>query len=325
MEFLQTTCEICPHHCRLTLDQRGICRVRVNVGGSVKLTTYGEVCALHLDPVEKKPFYHLLPGTQILSLGTAGCNLRCEACQNASISQVGTCAGGVRLPPEQVPLLARERGAAWVAYTYTEPLVSYEYLLDCCKAVHAAGLRNALVTAAYINPAPLEELLPFVAAANVDIKSFSEAFYRRHCGGSLEPVLEALKQMRRAGVHLEITQLVIPSLNDDEAQFRDLAAWIGQELGVEIPLHFSRFFPAHRLLHLDPTPLETIRRAVEIARECGLAHVYAGNIAPDAEVSTLCAACGAPLLERGGRQLLENRLEGGCCPRCRAPLYGIWN
>ncbi len=325
MKNLQVTCAVCPHRCRLSPGQRGLCRVRANEGGRVALTTYGEVCALHLDPVEKKPFYHLMPGEAVLSIGMPGCNLRCEGCQNAVISQVGSCADAARLRPERVPVFALEQDARWVAYTYTEPLVSYEYLVDCCTAVQHAGLRNALVTAAYVNPEPLEKLLPLISAANVDVKSFSDAFYRQHCGGSLDPVLDALKMMRGAGIHLEITQLVIPGMNDDEAQFRGLADWVNRELGSEIPLHFSRFFPAHRLLYARSTPLETLERAVEIARECGLIHVYTGNALFDVPKVTVCAQCRAPLVVREGFRLVENRLKDGCCPDCRAPLYGVWS
>ncbi len=317
-------CGLCPHLCRLAPGETGRCRVRRNVSGKVESTVYGLPCAVHLDPVEKKPFYHVTPGCDILSIGMPGCNLRCAACQNASISQSGATDRCRRLAPRDVPELARGGAAGWIAYTYTEPLVAHEYVRDCASAARDAGLRNAMVTAAYVNAAPLTKLLPLIDAANVDLKAFSNDFYRAVCGATLPPVLRALRAMRDAGVHLEITHLVIPTLNDSDRQFDLLSRWIVKNLGAEIPLHLSRFFPAWRLAHLPCTPPETLSRAVRIASGNGLRHVYTGNVVDDENAATRCAECRAPLLIRNGWKLVENRLNNGCCPSCKTPLYGIW-
>lgn len=317
-------CPVCPHHCRLAPGQSGRCHIRRNEGGVLRLVVDRHPCALHVDPMEKKPFYHVLPGAPILSVGTPGCNLRCAACQNASISQTADPGDLMTLTPGALVATAQAQQSAWIAYTYTEPLVAYEYLRDCAIAAHAAGLRNAIITAAYINPPPLRALLPLIDAANVDLKAFSNDFYRRVCGATLPPVLRALRIMRDAGIHLEITHLVIPGLNDAEPQTRLLAQWIVRRLGPDIPLHISRFFPAWRLRDLPPTPVATLLRAADIAREEGLRYVYPGNLSADEQTTTHCPGCHAPLIIRRGWHVLENHLRGGTCPVCATEIYGIW-
>ncbi|MBT8046098.1 MAG: AmmeMemoRadiSam system radical SAM enzyme, partial [Pontiella sp.] len=278
-----------------------------------------------IDPVEKKPLYHFLPGSPILSIATAGCNLHCKQCQNWQISQSGGRASDTNVLPEAMAALALERKCPAIAYTYTEPLVSYEYTYDCCKAAAEKGLRNVLVTAAFINPDPLKAICKYVDAANVDLKSFSNDFYRDICDAQLQPVLTALKTMKESGVMLEITNLIIPTLNDTEEETKQLCAWVVENLGDETPLHFSRFFPQNELKHLPPTPIETLLRAREIAIEAGLQFVYLGNMSSVEAESTWCPECGKLLIERSGYTIINNLPADGSCPECSAQIHGIWS
>jgi len=282
---------------------------------------YGAPCAVALDPVEKKPLAHFLPGRTLLSLGTAGCNLRCRNCQNASISQVPPDAvPSVALSPEAAVALAKREGACGIAYTYTEPLVAFEYVLDCAAAAREAGLANVLVTAGFVNPGPLARLVPFLDAANVDLKTMDDARLRENSGVPLAPVLATLRALARSPVHLEVTDLVIPGFNDAEGDLEAWCAFVAGELGEETPVHFSRFFPCHLLRDRPPTPPATLERAADIARRHGLRHVYLGNL--DREETVFCAACGARLLVRRGYAVLANRLRAGACPDCGKPLAG---
>lgn len=320
-------CTICPKRCRIPPGYSGECRIRVNLDGHLVASTYARPCAVHVDPMEKKPLFHFFPGQPILSVATAGCNLHCKFCQNAEISQANPEeVSAYTLQPAELPELAAKHACRHVAYTYTEPIVSYEYTLDCCKAARAAGLRNVLVTAGYINEEPLRALLPYVDAANVDIKSFSDAYYRDVCSATLEPVLRTILIMKQAGVHIEITNLIVPTLNDGDADLGKLCAWMRDQAGAEVPLHFSRFFPLYRMTHLPPTPVETLLRAREIARKTGLKHVYVGNVeVPDGE-TTFCANCGARLIVRERYVIRENRMTAaGACPDCGKKVYGVWS
>ncbi len=322
---MDVQCELCPKGCVIAPGQSGECRIRVNADGALRAVTYGHPCSVHVDPVEKKPLFHFLPGTRILSLATVGCNLHCRNCQNWEISQENPeNAPAYRLPPEEIPALARRHECLSVAYTYTEPLVYYEYTLDGCAAGRRAGLRNALVTAGYANREPLERLCRVVDAANIDLKAFSETFYRDVCGATLQPVLNALVLTKSMGVLVEVTNLVIPTLNDGEDQIRPLCRWIARNLGRETPLHFSRFSPRYRMKNLPPTPAATLERAREIAREEELRFVYIGNLLSPGGEDTFCPGCGKPLVERRGYQVLANRIREGRCPGCGAKVYGIW-
>lgn len=314
-------CTLCPHHCALEEGRTGFCRARANIGGSVKPLAYGRPCSIAMDPMEKKPLFHFFPGETILSLGSGGCNLHCRNCQNASISQVSPLRLPMRdLPPKKLPALMRANGTRHVAYTYNEPLVAYEYVLDCARAVKESGGCNVLVSAAYIERKPLEVLLPFIDAANIDLKAYSDQFYRSNCGASLAPVLESLKLIRKFPVSLEVTNLLIPTLNDSPEIIASLARFVRNELGEETPLHFSRFFPCHQLAHLPETPEVLVTRAVEIARAEGLKHVYRGNSCYDDD--TCCVSCGAHLIARRRYAIISNNLENGRCPACGAPMYG---
>jgi len=268
--------------------------------------------------------FHFLPGTGILSLATVGCNLHCKNCQNWEISQENPeNVPASELPPDQVPALAREQSCLSVAYTYTEPLVYYEYTLDCAMRAREAGLKNVIVTAGYLNEDPLKKLYPYIDGAKIDIKSMSDQFYREICDASLGPVLNACVLAREAGVLLEPTNLVIPTLNDRDSDFRKLARWIVSNLGAETPLHFSRFFPQYQMQNLPPTPAETLVRARDIARDEGLCYVYIGNLSLPGAENTYCPACGRLLVERHGYTVTQNAVSNGKCP-CGKDIAGIW-
>jgi pyruvate formate lyase activating enzyme len=318
-------CKLCPKSCVIEPGQSGECRVRVNVGGKLLAVTYGHPCAVHVDPVEKKPLFHFLPGTGILSIATVGCNLHCKFCQNWEISQANPeDTPAAELPPEQVARLATQADCRSVAYTYTEPLVFYEYTLDSCRHVRQAGLRNVLVTAGYANEKPWRRLCEFVDAANIDLKAFSEEFYRDICGATLKPVLNAMVVSKSLGVEVEVTNLIVPTLNDSDKLLRDLSRWMVQNLGRETPLHFSRFFPHFQMKNLPPTSAETLDRAKQIAESEGLHHVYIGNITRPGGEDTFCPGCRKTLVRRRGFFVLENRIQAGRCPDCQQEIYGIW-
>ena len=318
-------CPICPKGCQLVLGETGDCRVRKNIGGGIVCTTYALPCSMNIDPVEKKPLFHFLPGLPILSVATTGCNLHCKQCQNWQISQAESFAPPMsEVLPEGIVQMAKKRGCPAIAYTYTEPLVSYEYTYDCCKAAAKEDIKNVFVTAAYINPGPLRDICQYVDAANVDLKSFSDDFYREVCDASLAPVLKALRIMKEYGVMLEVTNLIIPTLNDSEGETKELCDWVAKHLGVETPLHFSRFFPQNQLKHLPPTPVNTVLRACEIARSAGLQYVYVGNMQSDECENTYCPDCGKLVIERHGYVIRKNRVASGVCPDCHARIPGVW-
>ncbi len=300
--------------------------MRENIGDKIRCTTYAQPCSFSIDPIEKKPLYHFLPGSPIFSMATAGCNLHCKQCQNWQISQVGTSfSKRADVYPEDIARMAIEHDCPSIAYTYTEPLVSYEYTYDCCKAAAEQGIKNALVTAAFINPEPLRRICQYVDVANVDLKAFSDVFYRNICDARLQPVLKALTVMKECGVLLEVTNLLIPTLNDSEEETRQLCEWVVEHLGNQTPIHFSRFFPQNKLKHLPPTPEETILSARQIAIEAGLHFVYVGNMSDGAGENTWCPNCETLLIQRRGFEVLNNVLENGCCPTCAAPIHGLWN
>ncbi|MFC1672269.1 AmmeMemoRadiSam system radical SAM enzyme [Planctomycetota bacterium] len=323
---MTVVCELCPKSCSIRPGQSGDCRIRVNVDGTLTAVAYGFPSAIHVDPIEKKPLNHFLPGTDIFSIATVGCNLHCKNCQNWELSQRNPeDAKAVSLPPGRIPEVAKKNGCVSVAYTYSDPMAYYEYTLDSCVKVREQGLRNVLVTAGYINEKPLRELCRYVDAANVDLKAFSEKFYRDICEGTLKPVLNSLVVMKSMGVIVEVTNLLIPTLNDRDEDIKALCRWIGQNMGRETPLHFSRFFPHYRLQNLPATPSETLVRAREIARAEGLRHIYIGNIIIEDSGNTYCPSCRQLLVRRKRYQVLENKLNRGTCPSCKAEVYGTWD
>ena len=272
-------CQLCPHHCHITDGKTGICRSRRNDGGALMSEVYGKPCALAIDPIEKKPLYHFHPGTTCLSLACTGCNFRCLNCQNHDISQVAPDAvNHYELSPEEVVALCKKHKCPGIAYTYTEPLTYIEYIIDTARLAHEAGLWNILVTAGYVCQEPLADLLPYLDAANIDLKSFSDDIYMKVSGGHLQPVLDTILAMHEAGVWVELTNLVIPGINDDLDMIRQMCRWIADNGMAEQPLHFSRFFPRFKMQDIPPTSIETLKAAKRIAEKEGIKHVYLGNV-----------------------------------------------
>jgi pyruvate formate lyase activating enzyme len=311
--------------CLIEPGQSGECRVRVNVDGVLRTVVYGFPCSMHVDPVEKKPLFHFLPGTGILSLATVGCNLHCKNCQNWEISQANPEESqAVNCPPKKLVALAVENRCLSIAYTYTDPIVYYEYTYDSAKLAREKGIRNVLVTAGYVNAEPWKRLLEFIDAANIDLKGMTEDFYRRVCSATLKPVQNALVLAKAAGILLEVTNLLIPTLNDKPEQIGRLVRWIRANLGAVTPLHFSRFFPRYEMRHLPPTSPKTLDLAREIAAAEGLKYVYIGNIASKQGQNTYCPGCKGLLIDRVGYTVRQNRLKQGNCPDCNTQIYGVW-
>lgn len=318
-------CELCPKRCRISEGQSGDCRARIAIDGELRAVTYGKPCAVHIDPIEKKPLFHVMPGTRILSLATAGCNLHCKHCQNWTISQVGPeDIQSIDLPPERVVSTALVQECRSIAYTYTDPVIFFEYALDTSSAARAKGLLNVTVTAGYINREPLEALCKVIDASNTDLKAFSDTFYRDVCEGTLKPVLDSLVTMREHGVWIEVTNLVIPTFNDDLGMIRRMCRWILKNLGESTPVHFSRFHPMYKIRNLPPTPVEFLMTARKEALEIGLHYVYVGNVLGTDAENTFCPSDGTTLIRRRGFAILENRLVNGTCPKCGQRIPGIW-
>jgi len=286
---------------------------------------YGNPCAVQVDPIEKKPFYHFLPTSAAFSIATAGCNLRCLYCQNWTISQFPPEeTDNVDLPPEGVVRAAVRSNAPVIAYTYSEPTAFYEYMLATARLAREAGLRSVVISAGFINPEPLRELCQTVDAIKIDLKGYDQDFYRKVCSAELEPVLEAIRTIHRAGVHLEIVNLVVPTLNDQLDQLRALARWLTREISPDVPLHFSRFMPQYKLANLPPTPVETLEKARQIALEEGMRFVYVGNVPGHPGDNTYCPACSKPIIVRQGFAVTEYQLKGNKCAYCGEPIPGVW-
>lgn len=318
-------CTLCPRQCQVGPGLRGDCQVRENRQGVYHTLVYGNPCAVHVDPVEKKPFYHLLPATRSFSIATAGCNLHCKFCQNWEISQSAPEETfNFDLPPSKVAALAKDNGCATVASTYVEPTIFFEYMLDVGKAVRPLGILNTCHSNGYVNPKPLADLIPWLDGACIDLKGFREDFYQDLSDGQLEPVLNTLKTLVKKKVHLEIVNLVIPTKNDQPQMIEEMARWIVRELGPHIPLHFSRFYPLYRLKNLPPTPVATLEMARTKARQAGLEYVYLGNIPGHEGENTSCPHCQRLLIRRRGYQIMENNLKKGHCPKCGKKIAGIW-
>jgi pyruvate formate lyase activating enzyme len=318
-------CNLCAHHCELAEDQYGLCGERVNRQGQLYTRNFGRLIAAHVDPIEKKPLNHFLPGSSSFSIAAPGCNFRCQWCQNWDISQANAQNNPARLaytPATEVVRNALRSGCKGISYTYTEPTVFFEYTLEGSKLAHENGIKNVYVTNGFMSGEMLALYLPWLDAANVDIKAFSDQAYRQYMGGRLKPVLDSCKRMKQAGVWLEITTLVVPGVNDDPAQLKELTSFIANELGVDTPWHVSRFYPQYQYLETPPTPDATIRQAMEIGAEAGLRYVYAGNTRGYSD--THCPKCSTLLLRRSGLALLENNLRQGTCPNCGERIAGVW-
>jgi pyruvate formate lyase activating enzyme len=318
-------CFLCPRHCRIRDGQAGFCFIRVNRGGRLYSLGYAAPAAVQVDPIEKKPLHHFLPGSAVLSLGTAGCDLGCSFCQNWDLSKSRQDRiASIRLPPQDVVALALQHGCPSIAFTYNEPTIWGEYVLDICAAAREHGLGTVMVTNGYVTREAFHDLYDHIDAANVDLKAISDDFYRRHALARLEPVLDALRWLKaETGVWIEITNLVIPTLNDDPEEVRRLATWVLENLGPEVPVHFTAFHPDFKLRDLPATPPATLRAARRAAREVGLHYVYEGNVLGNG-THTFCPGCERLLVRRSWHEVLENRLVDGRCPDCGRVVPGRW-
>jgi len=318
-------CQLCPRQCRVANGQRGFCGVRENRDGKYYSLVYGNPCAVHVDPVEKKPFYHLLPASTSFSIATAGCNLRCKFCQNWEISQTTPDETyNLELPPEKVVASAKRAGSRTIAYTYVEPTIFFEYMVDTARLAKKEGILNVYHSNGFINPGPLKELCQSLDAANIDLKGFTEEYYSSMSQGSLAPVLQTLMTLKKEGVHVEITNLVVPTQNDGVETVRKMCAWIKSELGADTPLHFSRFYPLYKLRNLPPTPVSTLEKNRQIAMEVGLEYVYIGNVPGHEGERTYCPRCKKLLIFRQGYSIGEVHVSKGKCKFCGKPIAGIW-
>lgn len=297
----------------------------MNKNGTLYSLVYGKPCAVHVDPIEKKPFFHFLPGTTAFSIATAGCVLSCKFCQNWQISQAKPEeTDAYDLPPEKVVSTALAHKCRSITYTYTEPTVFYEYMYDTAVIAKKRGIKNTMHSCGYINEKPLRRLTKYMDAADIDLKGFTEDFYRRICNGSLKPVLDSLTVLKEEGVWLEITNLVIPTLNDDLKKISEMSRWIIKNLGPDVPIHFSRFFPHYKLTNLPPTPVETLEGTRKTAMDAGLKYVYIGNIRHDGE-NTICPKCRKMIIERIGYFVKENHITNGKCKFCNTAIAGVWS
>lgn len=323
----QVACQLCPNRCRIRTGQAGVCRVRANRGGKLVTRIYGRPVTMNDDPVEKKPLFHFLPGTTSLSISNGGCNMVCRFCQNWQLSQS---------PPERLPdrygfvsaddlvAVAERKSSRSIALTYAEPVVAHEYNLAVAKAGRKAGIPALMVSNGYIELEPLDELLPELGAYKVDFKAFDEGFYRDVCQGRLRPVLRAMQRIQKRGVWLEIVHLTIPTLNDGDEQIKRLCAWVVDNLGPDVPLHFTRFHPTYRLRNLPATPPSTLERAWNIAKKAGLHYPYVGNLPGHQGENTHCHGCGQLLIKREGYRTTMEGLDEGRCTKCNTAIPGVW-
>lgn len=322
----RVNCNLCAHSCAIKPASRGICGVRENKNGILYSLVYGTLIAEHIDPIEKKPFFHVYPGAKSYSIAAAGCNFNCEFCQNHEISQMphSTCmVMGEDISPPEVVARAEKSSSKTIAYTYTEPTVYFELAYETARVARNQGIRNVFVTNGFMTSEAMETIAPYLAAANVDLKSFRDEFYRKSCGARLGPVLESLRKMKELGIWVEITTLLIPTLNDSNDELEDIAGFIAG-LGKEIPWHISRFYPQFKMMNMPVTPVTSLHRAREIGKRAGLKYVYSGNVPGDEGENTYCCHCGSCLIERYGFRISNINLNGNKCNRCGMVLEGIF-
>jgi pyruvate formate lyase activating enzyme len=318
-------CDLCPRRCRVPKGKRGFCGVRENRGGKYYSLVYGNPCVIHLDPIEKEPFFHLLPGSTSLTLSTAGCNFQCKFCENWEISQaLPEEVYSHEIPPELVVKKAKEMGARSIAYTYAEPTIFYEYMFDTAYLAKQAGLLNVIHSNGFINPDPLKNLCKVLHAVHIDLKGFTEEFYQELSNGELAPVLDTMKTLKQGRIHLEITNLMIPTKNDEMSVVREMCLWVKRELGADTPVHFSRFYPLYRLKRLPPTPVSMLEKARKVALSAGLEYVYIGRVPGHEGWNTFCPKCKKPVIQRTGYMIKELHLKEGKCEYCGKPIPGIW-
>jgi len=318
-------CNLCAHRCVISSGNDGICKVRENINGILYTKVYGRTIAQHVDPVEKKPLYHFYPGSKAYSIATPGCNFHCHFCQNWDISQIingEIPESGQKATPEQIVWDAKHTGCKSIAYTYTEPTIFFEYSYDTARLAHETGLKNIYVSNGYMTYEMLDVMSPYLDAVNIDLKAFRDETYRRIIGARLQPVLDNLKKIKQLGIWLEVTSLIIPGINDDPKEIRDMANFIAVELGLDVPWHISRFFPAYKMNNVTETPLKTLQVAKKIGLEAGLNYVYIGNVASIGDSDTRCPQCDSMLIERSGFGVMQNNIKEGHCPECGRKIAG---
>ncbi len=316
-------CNLCRKHCIIKEGVYGDCNARKNIDGNLYSMVYGRIASLGIDPIEKKPLFHFFPGEQTLSYATSGCNFHCKFCQNWEISQQKP--KNVvyeEISPEGIVNIAKNHSLNIISHTYTEPTVFYEYAFEVAEKSNLLGMKNVFVTNGYIEYAPLKKISKFLDAANIDLKGFNEKFYRNVCGAELDEVLKSIKLYKKYKIHIELTNLVIPQKNDNFDEIKQMCEWIVKELGKNVPLHFSAFFPSYKMRSSAPTNPKTLYKAKEIAVDSGIRYVYAGNI--DAEENTYCYKCNHLLIKRRNFKVLLNNLVGGRCPNCGAKQYFVF-
>jgi len=319
-------CQLCPRFCIIKPGERGKCRVRENQKGKLISLVYGKPCSLALDPIEKKPLYHFLPGQIALSIATVGCNLNCKHCQNWEISQANPeDVSSQETKPEDVIKEAKKNKVKIISYTFTEPTIFYEYMLDIAKLAKKQGIKNMIVSNGFINPEPLKQLCKYIDGANIDLKSIDNNFYKKICDARVKPVLESLKILKQEEVWVEITNLLIPTLNDKEKDIERLVGWIKNNLGAEVPVHFTAFYPTYQLSNLPRTSIETLKKARKQAKKAGLKYVYTGNIPDDEGDNTFCPKCKKLLIKRRLFSVIENNLKESKCPYCNEKIDGVWD
>jgi pyruvate formate lyase activating enzyme len=319
-------CKLCPRECLVDDRERGYCGVRENWDGIYYTLVHSNPCTYHVDPIEKKPLFHFLPGTAAFSLATVGCNVDCQFCQNWQISQIRPeQADNMDMPPRQVAKLAKEAGAPSIAYTYTEPVVFAEYMYDSSVEGNKLGIKSVMISNGYIQEEAMRECAEVLSAVKIDLKAFSEKYYQDIVAGELKPVLNTLVLLKKLNMWTEIVYLVLPTLNDSDQEFRDLSRWLKTELGSDVPIHFTRFHPQYKMQNLPPTPVKTLERGREIAISEGLHFVYVGNVPGHQAEHTYCPGCNKILIQRKGFWILENRIKKGKCPDCNTPIPGIWS
>lgn len=327
LENQQVKCNLCNHRCVIKDGRRGLCNVRENQEGTLKTLVYGRLISQAVDPIEKKPLYHFHPGSLSYSIATVGCNFRCRFCQNADIAQMPTEQKGLIMgnycTPEEVVNQTVQAGCQSISYTYTEPTVYFEFAFETAKLASAKGIQNIFVTNGYMTAEALHMINPYLDAANVDLKAFTEDFYKTYCGARLKHVKESLILMKSSGVFVEVTTLLIPGLNDDKKELEDLAAFVADDLGSETPWHISRFHPTYKLTDRPSTPVATLIAAREIGIKAGLKYVYLGNVPGEGGEKTFCYQCGKILIDRWGFHVKENLIKDGLCTHCGAQIHGV--
>ena len=325
IDDLMVICRLCPRECEVADRERGYCGVRENRKGIYYTLVHSNVCAENIDPVEKKPMFHFLPGSKAYSIATAGCNIECKFCQNWEISQFRPEQIPSRhRPPARVVELADTTGCKVIAYTYSEPVVFWEYMYDCAVKGREKGVKSAMISNGYIEEKPLRDLVKVLDGVKIDLKAFTNEFYRDLCSGTLEPVLRTLKILKETGIWFEIVVLIIPTRNDSAAEIRSMCDWIAENLGDSVPIHFTRFHPTYKIKEIAATPVRTLERAFETARKAGLKFPYIGNVPGHEGENTRCRKCGKTLIERKGFWVIANRIKSGKCPFCSDSVPGIW-